>query len=178
VSVEEIPRIAAPEGITIRAARPSDAASFREMWVGVVAEQRYVRTAEVTRTTRSFKKGFRNAVTDDVANLMAVDASGRVVGNLYIERERHPVNHHVATLGMAIAPEWRGKGLGSALMSEALRWAERVGIEKVALSVYPGNAAAQALYRKFGFEEEGVLRRQSKKPYGYEDEVVMARFLR
>ena len=71
-----------------------------------------------------------------------------------------------------------GALVGSALMSEALRWAERVGVERVALSVYPGNEAALALYRKFGFEDEGVLRRHAKKPYGYEDEVVMARFLR
>jgi ribosomal protein S18 acetylase RimI-like enzyme len=50
-------------------------------------------------------------------------------------------------------------------------------VEKVALSVYPGNERAIALYRKFGFVEEGRLVRQSKKSYGYEDELVMARFL-
>jgi RimJ/RimL family protein N-acetyltransferase len=43
--------------------------------------------------------------------------------------------------------------------------------------VYPHNEAARALYRKFGFEEEGRLIGQSRKSYGYEDEIVMARWL-
>jgi putative acetyltransferase len=45
------------------------------------------------------------------------------------------------------------------------------------LSVYPDNTAAVALYRKFGFVEEGRLARQSRKSYGYEDEILMARWL-
>jgi putative acetyltransferase len=43
--------------------------------------------------------------------------------------------------------------------------------------VFPHNRAALALYRRFGFVEEGRLRRHSKKSYGYEDEIVMAAFL-
>jgi putative acetyltransferase len=62
-------------------------------------------------------------------------------------------------------------------MSEMIRWARWAGIEKVTLSVFPHNRAALALYRKFGFVEEGLLRRHSKKSYGYEDEVVMARWV-
>jgi L-phenylalanine/L-methionine N-acetyltransferase len=44
--------------------------------------------------------------------------------------------------------------------------------------VYPNNEPAAALYRKFGFVEEGRLVGHSKKSYGYEDEVVMARWMR
>jgi putative acetyltransferase len=43
--------------------------------------------------------------------------------------------------------------------------------------VYPDNQAARALYRKFGFEEEGRLTGHSKKRIGYLDEVVMGRWL-
>ena len=53
----------------------------------------------------------------------------------------------------------------------------RVGIEKVTLEVYPDNEAGIALYRKFGFHEEGRLVRQSKKTFGYQDEVIMSRWL-
>jgi hypothetical protein len=31
-----------------------------------------------------------------------------------------------------------------------------------------------ALYRRFGFEQEGRLVRHAKKSYGYEDEILMA----
>ena len=47
----------------------------------------------------------------------------------------------------------------------------------MSLTVYPHNTAAVALYRAFGFVEEGRLSGQSKKSYGYEDEVIMSRWL-
>jgi putative acetyltransferase len=49
-----------------------------------------------------------------------------------------------------------------------------VGVEKLMLSVYPHNTQAVALYRKFGFVQEGRLARHSRKSTGDEDEVVMA----
>jgi putative acetyltransferase len=67
--------------------------------------------------------------------------------------------------------------VGTALLSEAIRWAREVGVEKLSLSVYPHNAAARALYRKFGFREEGRLTGHSKKALGYLDEVVMGLWL-
>jgi putative acetyltransferase len=63
-------------------------------------------------------------------------------------------------------------------MSEVFRWADEVGVEKLFLSVYPHNDAAIALYRKFGFVEEGRLSGHSKKAAGYEDEVLMAVWIR
>jgi ribosomal protein S18 acetylase RimI-like enzyme len=43
--------------------------------------------------------------------------------------------------------------------------------------VYPHNTGAIALYRSFGFVEEGRLARQSRKSYGDEDEILMATWL-
>jgi mycothiol synthase len=176
-TVPEAPEVRVPEGVTIRPARPADAASFLEMFRAVVAERRWVRTDEVTRSLRDQRRAFREAWSPGRAILVALDDDGRVIGNIWIAREEHPVNRHVASVGMVVAEAWRGRGLGSALLAEGLRWAREQGVEKVALSVYPGNERAVALYRKFGFVEEGRLVRQSKKSYGYEDELVMARFL-
>ena len=58
-----------------------------------------------------------------------------------------------------------------------MRWAREAGVEKILLSVYPHNTAAIALYRSFGFVEEGRLARQSRKSYGDEDEILMATWL-
>ncbi|MFL5796505.1 MAG: GNAT family N-acetyltransferase [Actinomycetota bacterium] len=166
---------APPPGVEIRPGRPSDAASFLEMWRGVVEERRWVRT-ETVGGVRAYRRSFGESWSDERARLLAVGPDG-VVGIITIERMTHPVNRHVATLGMAVHSSWRGHGVGSALMVEALRWARESGVEKVTLEVYPGNDAAIALYRKFGFVEEGRLARQTKKSYGYEDEVIMSRWL-
>ena len=165
-----------PEGVEVRPARPQDAASYLAMWREVVAERRFVRTEAVKGTVRDYRRQFRDAMNNDRARLLAV-AERRVVGALFIERMAHPVNNHVATLGMAVDAAWRGKGIGAALMDAALKWARSAGVEKVSLEVYPTNEAALALYRRFGFEDEGRLARHSRKSYGYEDELIMSRFM-
>ena len=100
-----------------------------------------------------------------------------MIGHLEVTREESPATRHIATIGMAVRPGRRGMGVGSALMREALHWARTMGVEKLALSVYPDNETARALYRKFGFQEEGRLTGHSKKSFGYQDEIVMGLWL-
>jgi diaminopimelate decarboxylase len=164
-------------GVVVRPARPDDARSYLAFWRAVVAEGRYVRTERVTGTARTYRRRFRHPWSDREAQIVAVDDEGTVVGHLYIQRETHPVTRHVATLGIAVAAEVRGRGIGTALMREALRWSRSVGVEKIVLSVYPHNVGAIALYRRLGFVEEGRLARHSRKSYGDEDEILMAAWI-
>ncbi len=168
--------VALPAGITVRAPRPSDAQPFLDFWTAVVAEGRYVRSERVANPARVYRRRFRRPPSDREAQIVAVEG-GRVVGHLFIQRESHPVTHHVATLGIAVAADRRGQGVGTALMAEAIRWARGAGVQKLVLSVYPHNTGAIALYRKFGFVEEGRLSRQSHKSYGYEDELLMGAWI-
>ena len=160
----------------LRPCRPSDARSFMEMWTQVVAEGRFVRPDTVQTGAGYWRKRFRDSWSTENASLVAVHGS-RVIGHLDVAREEGLVTRHIASIGMAVAADWRGRGVGSALMEEAIRWARSVGVEKLALSVYPHNGAARALYRKFGFVEEGCLTGHSKKHAGYYDEIVMGRWL-
>jgi RimJ/RimL family protein N-acetyltransferase len=160
----------------VRPARPEDAASFLELWNEVVAERKYVRTDRVRRGARYYRKSFRDAWNEDKASLVALDGK-RVIGQLEVQREESPVTRHVASLGMMVLREWRGRGVGSALLAEAVRWGREAGVEKLALSVYPHNVVAHALYLKFGFREEGRLSGHSKKAVGYLDEIVMGLWL-
>jgi RimJ/RimL family protein N-acetyltransferase len=67
---------------------------------------------------------------------------------------------------MMVADGWRGRGVGSALMEVAIDWARAAGAHKVALQHWPTNTAAVALYEKFGFVEEGYLRRHYPRKTG------------
>lgn len=161
----------------VRPGSPRDAASFAELWRTVVGEKRYVRTETASHSVLYYRRRyFRRTWTDEQASIVAVRGD-RVIGHLSVAREDSPVTRHVASLGMAVAPEWRGRGVGSALLADAIRWARQFGVEKLALSVYPDNEAAIALYRKFGFQEEGRLTGHSKKSIGYRDEIVMGLWL-
>jgi putative acetyltransferase len=163
-------------GVVIRPARARDAASFLELYRAVAAEGGFIRTEHVSGSVRTYRRRLRASWTDREAHLVALDGE-RVVGSLGIQRDEHPVTRHVATLGMQVARDWRDRGIGTALMARAIEWARSVGVEKLELTVYPGNAAARALYHRFGFVEEGTLVRHSKKAYGYEDEVLMGLWL-
>ena len=171
-----LPDVTPPEGITIRPAEPKDVGSFLDHLRSVAAERRFIATEEVEVPPRYYRRLARRPWTESQAWIMALEGD-RVVGSLRIGRENRAGNTHIASLGMAVTADRRGRGVGSALLAEAFRWADQMGIEKVSLTVYPHNTVAVSLYRKFGFVDEGRLRGQSKKSYGYEDEVIMSRWL-
>jgi ribosomal protein S18 acetylase RimI-like enzyme len=78
---------------------------------------------------------------------------------------------------MGLLSEFRGQGLGSKLLSAVLARAKTFGLEKVELHVYTSNTPAIALYEKFGFEREGLLRKYRKLDGQHFDCLAMAKFL-
>jgi diaminopimelate decarboxylase len=169
--------VPSPRGIEIRPARPADARSFLEFWRPIlVEEERLARSDELRDTARAYARRFRRSWSSEEAHIVAVEGD-RVVGSVVVTRDPHPVTRHVASLGIAVAKDHRRGGIGTALVAESFRWARWAGVRKVLLSVYPGNTAAIALYRKFGFLEEGRLSRQSRRSDGYEDEILMAAWI-
>ena len=86
------------------------------------------------------------------ATVVAV-AEGVIVGEVHVD----PSWMGFGEIGMMVAADWRGRGVGTALVAAAVQWARARGLHKLALSVFPHNDVAIALYRKFGFVEEGRL---------------------
>lgn len=78
-------------------------------------------------------------------------ADHEIIGSVHVEASRHGFGE----ISMEVAREWRGRGVGSALMASAIDWARECGLHKLSLGVFAHNAAAIALYRKYGFVEEG-----------------------
>lgn len=58
-------------------------------------------------------------------------------------------------------------------MDAAVGWARESGLHKLVLQVWPHNERARALYRKFGFVEEGYLRRHYRRRNGQLWDAVM-----
>jgi ribosomal protein S18 acetylase RimI-like enzyme len=100
----------------------------------------------------------------------------RVVGWCDISVCENPRTRHRGSLGMGLLKEFRGQGIGSRLLAHGLEQAQDYGIEKVELSVYVENVAAVALYEKFGFQREGLIRSYRKFEGRYFDCLIMGRF--
>jgi len=93
--------------------------------------------------------------------LVAVDGD-EILGSVHVEASRHGFGE----LGMAVARDRRGQGVGSALLAAAIDWARENGLHKLSLGVFAHNAAAIALYRKFGFVEEGLRVKHYRRSSG------------
>ena len=65
---------------------------------------------------------------------------------------------------IAVRPDRRRKGAAAALMETFFQWLREVGAGAATLEVRAGNSAAAALYRRFGFREEGVRKAYYQNP--------------
>ena len=162
--------------VVIRKAEPSDLDGILANLETVAKEGRWIATEEVTPDRRERLQKVLTA--DDQIHLVAL-VDGRVIGSLSLTPYFGGLKKakHVVGLGMLILDGYRGLGIGTALMEEALFWAMKRGLMKISLSVFSNNEAAIRLYQKFGFAEEGRLKRQFKIMGDYVDEVAMGRWL-
>jgi putative acetyltransferase len=91
-----------------------------------------------------------------------------------------PLTHrtdHIAYLGgLAIHPDFSGKGHGRQMIREILAHAKQQGLLRIELSTATINQKAIRLYEKMGFEKEGILRKYThlKKENKFLDEVLMS----
>ncbi|MBK8988168.1 MAG: GNAT family N-acetyltransferase [Chloroflexi bacterium] len=91
--------------------------------------------------------------------------------------EEYTLYEHVSDLGLFILKPYRRLGIGTRLMTEALGWARINKVEKIMLVVFASNLLAIRLYERFGFQQEGCLKRQIKTGNEYIDLLQMALFL-
>jgi putative acetyltransferase len=100
-----------------------------------------------------------------------------VVGSLgLVVPERSPRRRHVGEIGMAVHDQWHGRGIGAALVQAAIELADRwLNLRRLELATYTDNERAIDLYKRFGFEVEGLLRRYAYRDGAFVDAYTMAR---
>ncbi|MEK6746653.1 MAG: GNAT family N-acetyltransferase [Pseudomonadota bacterium] len=103
--------------------------------------------------------------------------NGDVVGWCDISSKHRPVFVHSGILGMGLISQYRGKGIGRAMMQVTLSKAKEIGLTRVELEVREKNARAIELYKKFGFIVEGIKRNSTKVNGVYENDLVMGLLL-
>jgi putative acetyltransferase len=163
--------------VTIRTAMPSDA---QTLW----------RAESETATTPGLlaARPGEIAVGAFEAKIEALAARGRYI---VAELDDVPVGHafleplgalaaisHVFQLTIVVHPGHIGRGIGTTLLEDLLAWAQRDSrVKKVELRVRATNQRAIALYRRFGFFEEGRFRNRVALPDGtFVDDLAMAWF--
>jgi len=130
-----------------------------------------------TREAQRWLRAVTVAV-DPTRATFAIDlkGSGRLVGLTTLNRIDR--RSGTAYFGVVIGEKdcW-GRGIAREALHLVLRRAAAMRLRKVLLEVASDNPRAIALYRRAGFEMEGVLRRHLPRGSEFVDVLVMAAFL-
>jgi len=170
------------ETITFRTARPEDAAAILAYIRSVAEETEFfiLEPDEFPPTDDEERKRVQDHLDNPAKILLLAESEGQIIGNVSFEIGAYRRIAHRGTLGITVVKQWRGRGIGMALMQVLLQWASANPlIEKVCLGVFATNDTAIRLYKKLGFVEEGLRPKDVKVgPGKYVDAIVMYKFVK
>lgn len=83
---------------------------------------------------------------------LIVRQGGAIIADASMQRFRRRMSHR-AEVGISVAKDYWGMGIGSALMEAIISFAKEHGIRQLNLEVRSDNERAIRLYEKFGFQK-------------------------
>jgi len=149
------------------------AAGFQACLDIVAREKRYLAQVEAPPLER-VQQLVHDSVANDVAQFVAVDDAGRVVGWADIFPAWAHAVAHCGALGMGVLPACRGQGIGRRLLQACIDKAWRKGLTRIELEVRADNERAIRLYRSLGFATEALKRHAMRFGAVYHDALQMS----
>lgn len=165
----------------IREARPEDAAALIAYFRRIFAEPGINLITEVDEfspTVESESRIIREMARASNSLFLVAESEDRLVGQLTLEGGKRRNVYHAAVLGITVANEWRGRGVGRQLMQHAIRWARAGGIlTRIELHVFARNERAIHLYEECGFVLEGRRKKSVIRDGEFLDDLIMGLLL-
>ncbi len=88
---------------------------------------------------------------------------------------RRRVYEGVAEVSVYVARQWRGEGVGGALLAALVEASERHGVWTLQAGIFPENGASLALHRREGFREVGRRERIGQLRGRWRDTLLLER---
>jgi len=163
--------------IVFREPKLSDAKAAMEFINKFVDEKSYVAMQEkitLTNEKKWLKATMKKISKKEMTSVFAL-YNNKIIGSCGVER-CDTTTSHTGKIGIAIAKDYRGIGLGKFMMKLLMNEAKkRLKSEIVVLHVYSPNNPAQKLYKKLGFRVAGSIPRGIKHHGKYMDDIIMYR---
>jgi RimJ/RimL family protein N-acetyltransferase len=104
---------------------------------------------------------------------------GKIIAQLFfrVAHPDHPWVKHIGEFGMTVLKEYWGQGIGSALLEHMEGFAKNIGVTRIEAKVRALNERGIALYKKSGYEIEGVRKKAALINEVPEDEFYIAKLL-
>ncbi len=162
--------------VLIRQAEVADAQDLLDCVRKYIPQSEYIPKLEqeIKLTVEQEKEWINSFLIHNNSLLLVAEYDKQVIGNIDLTGNRRKVMEHTAVIGMGMLKEWRNSGLGTALLGTTIEWAQQNPVlELIWLQVYTDNKAALSLYRKMGFEENGVIKNFFRHNNNYFDNLTM-----
>ena len=165
------------ENITIRSAEPEDAAALSAL---IGSEGVFEGTSQLPMMPVASRVERFSKLDPAGLLLVACDAGherNAPIGMIGLHLVQPGLRRaHVRGLGISVAKEYQGRGVGDRLMQAAMHWADSwAGILRIELTVLCDNTRAIKLYERHGFAREGIMRGHILRDGVYADTQMMAR---
>jgi RimJ/RimL family protein N-acetyltransferase len=143
--------------------RAADVAEALDLFAAVAAEGIWLGT-EAGFDRHHRRQIWLEGLSDPAVRTLVVEdgATEQLLGQGTV----HLARYGVAELGMNLAAEARGRGLGGLLLDGLIEAAREMGAHKAELQVWPHNEPALRLYLSRGFVVEGRIRAHYRRASG------------
>jgi GNAT superfamily N-acetyltransferase len=141
--------------VTVRSAEPTDVASLRELWSDIL------RKGGLDEQLADVAQVVAAAAERDDQRVVVAEVDGEVAGAVYLEAATlTPLNLERAVLAVSphVFPQFRRRGVGSALMEAACRFAEQHGIGHIQTAAAAESRDANRFMARLSFSPQAMLR--------------------
>lgn len=164
--------------LIIESAKLTDAAALIELTKTIDSETEFL-----MRDSGEFKIDMKNEEilinskrNSESELLLVARVNDKLVGTLRFSSNRYNRYKHKGQYVLSVLKDYWNQGIGTRMIEVMLAWADDYGFLKIKLEVDANNIRAIGLYKKMGFEEEGILRMDKYIGNGtYIDSIAMGR---
>jgi len=164
-------RLQSGPAVTIRPMVKEDGDRLYTFFARVPREDRLFLRDDVSR--RDVIDAWARELDYDKVLPLLAEAGEKIVGDATLHRRPGGWTSHVGKIRIVIDKDYRGKGLGTALLEELIAVAKKVGLELLVAEVMANQTAALATFKSLGFEKEAVLYNHVKDQAGKPHNLVV-----
>lgn len=116
-------------------------------------------------------------IGNDNSTIIVAQDGDLLVGYLSAYGRSQTRIRHIVNIGIAILQSHRGQGIGTLLFKEVEAWAKKHNKHRLELTVMENNPHAYGLYRKMGFEVEGLKKDSMFIDGKYINDIYMSKLI-
>lgn len=163
----------------IRELEENDADAFLKLLLALDGEAEYLLYEPGERKTNvgEILERIKKFKVQENSTILVAEENEEIIGFLSAEGGAAKKNRHSVYIVIGILQQHTGKKIGTKLFETLIDWAKKSQITKLELTVMIPNEHAVNLYKKMGFEIEGIKKCSMYMSGIYIDEYYMGKIL-